>query len=715
MTIFRRFLDRVIPLGTPVADVGLPDDDLDLGRVPEESYFLCRIVGNDLAPRHRPGQSFNNLKFILTHEVEFAHCVKFWLVNRIWSADEANRIVALLEAHGQLYHQIPFDLATYGAIEFDAVAGAERGLDGKLHSTLPGDRQQIIEAAARRSKNIYAINNNGARNIAIEIGRRRARWIMPWDGNSFLTPESWRQIRSGIHQLRRHHYITVPMARIDANSQLLDEKFVPDASDEPQIAFRADAPQRFDERFPYGRRPKVELLWRLGVRGSWDRLKFDPSDLPRPAPIAAGSSSPVGWVARLSSGNSEMETGPQNGRLRNAARSEAIVMALDQLDVLSLASRLNPGRLTFYDDAKLCALGADPQSATRTVLHRKAEEALLQPARSVADKPTAPIGGKLNDYWSVAPYWWPNPDTPDGLPFVRRDGERVPGTKLLERGSERYDRSRLYAMINDVTTLALAWRVFDQPRYAQCAALHIKTWFLDPDKQMTPHLEFAQVRGGRLDGRGAVSGIVEAKDFYFFMDALRLLEDSKALTSHEWAELRGWFRKYFDWLTTSGRGRHAVLRTNNLGTMYDLQSGAIAAYLGEVDELRRVLLRARTRIGIQIGPNGDQRQELDRVARWHYSAFNLAGWTALARLASSVDDGLWHFTLPDGRGLELAIEWLLSNAPIGSDDRFCSGNLGPLAADARLHFGWQGRPDGASYEQASLDSGYAPFAELSRD
>ena len=31
-----------------------------------------------------------------------------------------------------------------------------------------------------------------------------------------------------------------------------------------------------------------------------------------------------------------------------------------------------------------------------------------------------------HDYVSLAPYFWPNPDTPDGLPFVRHDGVRNP-------------------------------------------------------------------------------------------------------------------------------------------------------------------------------------------------------------------------------------------------------------------------------------------------
>jgi hypothetical protein len=696
---------------------GNPDT---LNSFPEESYFLCRIIGNDLLPRHSLGQTSGNVKFILDNEEKFENCTKYWLINRIWDADERRRIVDLLVARGQSFQEIPFEYCQYATLENDPVENAHRDLDGAIQTTVPDNRTHIVEMAARRSKNIYAINNNGARNLAIEIGRQRARWILPWDGNAFLTPQGWRQLCEGLRRGRHYRYVTVPMARITDNSELLDYGFAPAAAEEPQIVFRADAPLRYDERMAYGRRPKVELLWRLGVAGPWDKFKTDPTDLPRPGrAVSAGACGSAGWVARLSSGNPTLETGERSARLRNAARAEAIVAALDRLDVLSLASRLDPGKLTYYGEAKLRGLASDPGSALAVRLRRDAEAALLNPLRSVTDKAAGAPGGTLNDYWSVAPFWWPDPDSEDGMPFVRKDGERVPGTKLFEPGSERYDRTRLFAMIRDVTTLALASRVFGQKRYSERAAEHLRSWFLDPARRMAPGLEFAQVRGGRLDGRGSVAGIVEAKDFYFLMDALRLLEGEDALSGSDRSGLRDWFQAYFDWLTRSGRGTRAALRANNLGTMYDLQCGAIAAYLGNAEELNRVLQRARLRIDLQFGPAGEQPDEMGRAAPWHYCIFNLAGWTALARLAQSVDDRLWNFRSPQGRGIGLALDWLLANAPKTDGDQFASRDLAPHEIDAGSRF-----PDpryrfctnstGTSLEGISLEAGFGPYAELTR-
>ena len=41
---------------------------------------------------------------------------------------------------------------------------------------------------------------------------------------------------------------------------------------------------------------------------------------------------------------------------------------------------------------------------------------------SVVYRNTKPPTNNPHEYASMGPYWWPNPDTEDGLPYVRRDG-----------------------------------------------------------------------------------------------------------------------------------------------------------------------------------------------------------------------------------------------------------------------------------------------------
>jgi hypothetical protein len=47
------------------------------------------------------------------------------------------------------------------------------------------------------------------------------------------------------------------MARVTNNSALFEPDFEPPANEEPQVAFRRDAVERFSESGRYGRRPKV--------------------------------------------------------------------------------------------------------------------------------------------------------------------------------------------------------------------------------------------------------------------------------------------------------------------------------------------------------------------------------------------------------------------------------------------------------------------------
>src|SRR5260221_10470142 len=82
-------------------------------------FALTRIIGNDLPPRHAPGRSLKNLRFILENEADLAGCTKRWIVNRIADPDEENAVVATLAAHGQSYSRLGFHLAEFARLERD--------------------------------------------------------------------------------------------------------------------------------------------------------------------------------------------------------------------------------------------------------------------------------------------------------------------------------------------------------------------------------------------------------------------------------------------------------------------------------------------------------------------------------------------------------------------------------------------------------------------
>jgi hypothetical protein len=625
------------------------------------SFVLYRIIGNDLVPRHRKGQSRENLQFILDNEPELNGCEKRFVVNRIVDPEEESAIIQLLENAGVEYIHIPFNSAAYREISWDIVGvPPEYSLHTERYAQLNEAQQGRILARLYRYKNNYVIHNNGARNIALEDGRQRADWVLPWDGNCFMTQAGWDELTVAIRQAPETPYWIVPMARVIDNDALLLDEYRPQATEEPQVVFRADTELAFDPEYFYGRRPKVELFWRLGVPGKWDDWPIEPWDLPCPPYSSqAGCFARAGWVARLFSGQEELEQ-DRDGRAlvdRGLARVEAVRDLLDCLDESVHGARFAHDKPVFVDLEKQNTI---PESL-HTALSQAADKALQRGPHSVVHKQSLPPSGNRHDYWHPAPYYWPHPLRIPGLPYVRRDGRRMPGTRLHEPMSENYDRSRLQHLFDDTYVLTLASHYCGNAEYARYAAELVCTWFLDPETAMNPHLEYAQVRRGHDGNRGSSSGIIEFKDFYYFLDAVRLLTAGGYLSNENDRSFREWLCKYLEWLQDSEQGKQERASNNNHGTYYDLQVASIAAFLGDYKLLRNTLRDSRFRIVEQFESDGYQPHEMTRTTTAHYCCFNLQGWIHLAQLAASVGDDLWHFEGPQGQGLHQSMKWLLQH------------------------------------------------------
>jgi hypothetical protein len=323
-----------------------------------------------------------------------------------------------------------------------------------------------------------------------------------------------------------------------------------------------------------------------------------------------------------------------------------------------------------------------PNNGLLDLLFKTAEEALGRGPYSVVNKTTLAPSQDPHDYCHPAPYYWPNPLTPTGLPYVSRDGIRVPGTRLYEQESEKYDRTSLQRLFDDTLVLAMAWKFFGEKRFAQHGAQLIQAWFLDPATAMNPHLKYAQVRMGHNKNRGSSSGIIEMKDLYFFLDAVRLLQNGNFLSSTEKKHLKKWFIRYLNWLGTSPQGLEERAARNNHGLYYDLQVASIAAFLKNAKLLRDTFRNSRFRILIHFDQTGYQPEEMKRTTTAHYCCFNLQGWIHLSRLADSCGEDLWNFHGTDGRGIRKGMYWLLEyldkDWPYQQIDTFDSERLYPI-------------------------------------
>lgn len=378
---------------------------------------------------------------------------------------------------------------------------------------------------------------------------------------------------------------------------------------------------------------------------------------------------------------------------RISASTSLTVNGRDIKDVLDLSERALVGcaeNFTSLRPDAIAELGLQEKNPTLwEQLLARASQALAAPLHTVTAKTTLPPSGDSHDYWHPAPYWWPDASSPDGLPYIRRDGERVPGTQMFEPESDRYDRTRIQLLFDDALALMLAWRLTARQQYAEKAAAQLEAFFVSPSTRMNPHLEYAQVKLGHNGNLGSSSGIIELKDFYYYLDAVRLMRASGALSEETFGAFRQWLNQYLRWLLFSPQGRAESAATNNHGTYYDLQVAAISAFLDERACLFQALRRARSRFGEQFAEDGSQPEELTRKTTAHYCCYNLQGWINLDRLARQWNIDLW---IEPGRpDLGAGMDWLLSHVgkpwPYLQIDQFDVERFAPVVAAREVRSG----------------------------
>lgn len=268
-------------------------------------------------------------------------------------------------------------------------------------------------------------------------------------------------------------------------------------------------------------------------------------------------------------------------------------------------------------------------------LIKKADKALKSEVDPVTNKTLLPASGNKHDYFSFGPYWWPNPDTKDGLPYVRRDGEYNMATK-----SSATDKQRFIKFAKDVTDLGLAYYFTDDQRYAEKVVEQLDAWFVNPETMMNPHLEYAQAIPGIVDGRGI--GIIDSRLLIPVIDSVSMVKEH--LTKSQYESITNWFEKFNDWLVTSDHGFEEDNWHNNHGTWYDAQVVAFSLFVGEEDlAKKRLRITQMRRVGGQFDDQGRQHAELERTRPWHYSNFNLEAYNYLGHFGELLDVDVWNY------------------------------------------------------------------------
>ena len=286
---------------------------------------------------------------------------------------------------------------------------------------------------------------------------------------------------------------------------------------------------------------------------------------------------------------------------------------------------------SIWDGAHLAQVKASlEEPAYATAYHHLLDEAdrvLQRQPLSVMMKEKVPASGDKHDYLSLSRYFWPDPTKPDGLPYISRDGVSNPEL-------ERLDRPKLAQMATGVTTLSLAWYFSGDERYAQKATELLRVWFLNKDTRMNPNLNHAQIVPGKNDGKGRCYGVIDSYSFVEMLDAVQLLEGSKAFTAKDAKALRQWFAQFLHWILTSEQGIEEGNQRNNHATAHDVQVIAYAKFVGDKQVMDEYLSQFyEKRMKTQIEPDGRQPNELRRTLAFGYSQYNMTHIIDVMQLA----------------------------------------------------------------------------------
>ncbi|WP_082593166.1 alginate lyase family protein [Paenibacillus sp. Soil766] len=288
-----------------------------------------------------------------------------------------------------------------------------------------------------------------------------------------------------------------------------------------------------------------------------------------------------------------------------------------------------------------------------TAIIQQADNCLTAPPVQITDERAPQSPGNAHDYYSNGDYWWPNPDTSNGLPYVRRDGESNPDNFHAHRILLRRMRSR-------VACLATAYRITGEQRYASHAIRQLDAFFVNERTRMNPHLLYAQAVPGICDGRGI--GVIDTLHLIDVAAAVQILQHSHTslADSHVLQSVSAWFADYSQWMNEHPQGVEERNEPNNHGLCWYVQMAAFARLTGQYAMLDWCREQYKTKLLVeQMDTDGSFPRELSRTKPYAYSLFTLDNFVTLTHLLSTPDDNLWEFQLSDGRGIEKGISFLL--------------------------------------------------------
>jgi hypothetical protein len=304
--------------------------------------------------------------------------------------------------------------------------------------------------------------------------------------------------------------------------------------------------------------------------------------------------------------------------------------------------------------AKDAYLAGNPVTVSDVVrLKSVAERHLLTGPFSVTLTPEVAPSGDPHDLVSYGYYYWANPNTPSGLPWIYRDGHG--------NSANEVDWKQVFGLAQAANSLSLAYFFTEDERYATHLAGLLRTFFLDEATRMNPRIEYSDVIPGISPGSYGVPGLGNAISSYKLIDAAGILESSPAWTAEDRTKLQAWAKEFVRWAEVHPKGIRQRDEPSNHGTNYDFVSALLSMYADEKGSAEKHYSHfVLNRMPKHIAPDGSNPLEMVRANNFLYHRYNLSRSMDIGSLGTQIDAvNLFEYETSEGLGLRDSLDYLI--------------------------------------------------------
>ena len=275
---------------------------------------------------------------------------------------------------------------------------------------------------------------------------------------------------------------------------------------------------------------------------------------------------------------------------------------------------------------------------------------------SVTFKSQLPPSNSKSDYYSMAPYWWPDETKKDGTPYIRKDGKVNPESQQIT------DSYMLGSISTDVYKLGLAYFYTQDEKYIKWINELIDVFFINSETKMNPHFNYAQLIPGRKRSEGG-SITIGSVSFIRLLEGVQFVKHSKEFDNAQLYELKQWFSDFVSWMENDNAPKIESKAQNNIGVYYTAQLVTYHLFIGNEAKAKNILeTQGKYIVDKQVSHDGALKAELKRATPWSYVRYTLTAFDYLVALSDILDVDLYYYTNAEGGSIDKMYKWLIPYA-----------------------------------------------------